>query len=141
MIQARAKIPNMAPPTLSRMIRVADLEAGGYGSLEGTKVVVYIVVIVVASDMFFFFPGKWAGDNAVGEGALGEAQEGNLGEFYQRVHLSPPSLPFCLLLGGDELTKSKNTFRKIDISALRFSLASNFFPIANNIFSFFGRFS
>lgn len=41
----------------------------------------------------------------------------------------------------DELTKIKNTFRKIDISAVRFSLASNFFPSANNIFSFFGRFS
>lgn len=43
----------MAPPTLRRMIRVADLEAGGYGSLGDTKVVVYIVVIVVASDIFF----------------------------------------------------------------------------------------
>lgn len=70
MIQARANIPNMAPPTLRRMIRVADLEAGGYGSFGGTKVVVYIVVIVVASVMFFFFFGKWAGGNASGQECL-----------------------------------------------------------------------
>lgn len=55
MIQARAKTLNKAPSTLRRMIRVADLEVGGYGSLGGTEVVVYIVVTVVASDMFFSF--------------------------------------------------------------------------------------
>lgn len=53
MIQARMEIPSMAPPTLERMIRVADLETGGYGSLRGSNLVVYIVVIVVASGMFF----------------------------------------------------------------------------------------
>lgn len=56
MIQARANIPNMAPPTLERMIRVADLETRGYGSLRGSNLVVYIVVIVVASGMFFYIP-------------------------------------------------------------------------------------
>lgn len=79
MIQARAKIANMAPPTLRRMIRVADLEAGGYGSLGGTKVVVYIVVTVVASDIFFL--GSGLGTTSVGKDAFGEAQEGKLGGF------------------------------------------------------------
>lgn len=80
MIQARAKIPNMAPPTLRRMIRVADLEAGGYGSLGGTRVVVYIVVIVVASDMFFFFVflGRGPG-NAGREGRLRASTGGQAG--------------------------------------------------------------
>lgn len=44
----------MAPPRLRRMIWVADLATGGYGSLEGTK---EVVCIVVGSDMFFFWRG------------------------------------------------------------------------------------
>lgn len=58
MIQARTKITNMAPPTLERMIRVEDLETGGYWSLGGSKVVLYIVVTVVASGMFFYAFGE-----------------------------------------------------------------------------------
>lgn len=61
MIHARTKILNMAPPRLRRMIWVADLATGGYGSLEGTKEVVCIVVVVVGSDMFFFWRGRGGG--------------------------------------------------------------------------------
>lgn len=88
---------------------MADLEAGGYGSLEGMNV--YIVVIVVASDMLLLF-GKRAGGEVgggcgtpVGKDAFGEAQEGKLGEFRQRVHLFFPSLLFCLHLVVANLQK------------------------------------
>lgn len=113
MIQARTKTTKMAPPTLERMIRVADLETGGYWSLGGSKVVVYIVVTVVASGMIFY--------------TFGEAQEGKLGEFRQRFHRFSPFILSCPRPGGDELTKSKKIFRKIDISAFRFS--SNFVQV------------
>lgn len=49
-----------------------------------------------------------------------QAQEGRLGEFRQRFHRFSPSLLSCPRPGGDELTKSKNIFRKIDISAFWF---------------------
>lgn len=78
MIQAKANIPNMAPPTIRRMIRVADLEAGGYGSLEGTKVVVCIVVIVVASDILFLFFLE-GGRGGEGEGCLRGSTERSAG--------------------------------------------------------------
>lgn len=118
MIQARAKIANMAPPTLSRMIRVADLEAGGYGSLGGTKVVVYIVVTVVASDMFFCFFLFW-------EVGWGQRRWGRTSGKHRRASWVGSVREFIFFSPRDELTKinryfcvsvlsSKQLFRKCE---------------------------
>lgn len=72
----------------------------------------------------------------MGKNAFGEGQEGKLGEFRQTVYLFPPPLLSCLLLVVANLQKVRILLVKSIF--LRFG---NFFPSANNISSFFGRFS
>lgn len=137
------KIPNIAPPRLRRMIRVADLEGGGYGSLEGMKV--YIVVILVASDMLLLF-GKRAGGE-VGGGVV-ERRWGRMlsGKHRRASWVSSvrefiffPLPSFLSSSGGGELTKNKNTFGNFDISAFRFSIAAfSQVRIISRRFSFVG---
>lgn len=81
----------MMQPTMMRMILAADSVVGGYGFVEGTKVVVCTVVIVFGSGMFFsfFFPFFFWRGRGVGRGT-GEGQ-GKLDGFRQRsdIFLSP----------------------------------------------------